>query len=114
MDLDRQWFKSYLFNVNNTPNFHRNKWVALNYTHFWRKWACFDCRIMGKLNETYINRFDMANKKICYYCNKEMVCVSSKFKAPPKRNVKKWNRLKNQWKIQLPAYCNTIMAIGCM
>lgn len=43
-----------------------------------------------------------------------MVCVSSKFKAPPKRNVKKWNRLKNQWKIQLPAYCNTIMAIGCM
>jgi hypothetical protein len=63
MDLDRQWFKSNLFNVNKTPNFHRNKWVALNYTHFWRKWACFDCRIMGKLNETYINRFDMANKK---------------------------------------------------
>jgi hypothetical protein len=111
--IDKRWFDNEIFNIEN-ENYHRKKWLKPNYTHFWRKWCCFDCRVVGKLNEKYDNHYALASKKICYCCNKEMVCVGAKFKAPPKNNIKKWNMLKTQWQIQLPAYCNTVMAIECM
>jgi len=80
----RNWYTDPIFNIEDN-NFHRTKWLRPNYTHFWRKWCCFDCRVIGKLNEEYEGYFAMASKKICYSCNKDMVCVGSKFEAPPKK-----------------------------
>jgi hypothetical protein len=82
-----------------------------------RKYICFECKVvwgnkyteraakdwsgycLGKYDEDLEDTIVVLDKKSkCAGCSKTGLIVGSAFRAPPKKNVKEWNSLENNFK----------------